>query len=179
MNSDDTGDDNQALRRGGTWMIAAGWGMGVLILALLFGGFLERRDNPNRLSVLAGQSGELVLLRDPSGHYRAEGWMNGVAASFLLDTGATRLAIPARMAERAGLERGPATMIGTANGVVRAWRTRVERLEIGPLVFEDLSAVIAPNLPGNEALLGMNALGDLHIEQRGEELILRVPGARI
>ena len=170
-------DNGQALRRGGTWMMAAGWGVGVLILALLFGGFLERRDNPNRLSVLAGQSGELILLRDPSGHYRAEGWMNGVSASFLLDTGATRLAIPARMAERAGLERGAPAMIRTANGVTRGWRARVKRLEIGPLVFEDLAAVIAPNLSGDEALLGMNALGDLHIEQRGEELILRAPGA--
>ena len=158
-------------------MMAAGWGLGVLLLTLLFGGILDRRENPNRLSVLAGQQGELVLLRDRSGHYRAEGWMNGVSASFLLDTGATRLAVSSELAERAGLERGGATMISTANGVVRAWRTRVSRLEIGPLVFQDLTAVIAPNLPGEEALLGMNALGDLHIEQRGDELILRVPGS--
>ena len=169
------GGDGEELRRGGLWMIAAGWGLGLLLLALAFGGILEKRDNPNRLSVLAGQEGRLVLARDSSGHYRAEGRMNGTPANFLLDTGATRLVVSSRLAERAGLERGATTMIGTANGVVRAWRTRVSRLEIGPLVFEDLAAVIAPNLPGQEALLGMNALGDLHIEQRGEELILRIP----
>ena len=169
---DESGD---GLRRGGTWMIVAGWGLGVLMLALLFGGILDRRENPNRLSVLAGQRGELVLARDASGHYRAEGWMNGVPTKFLLDTGATRLAVSESLARRAGLEPGAPAMISTANGVVRARRTRVARLEIGPLVFENLSAVIAPNLPGQEALLGMNALGDLHIEQRGEELILRIP----
>ena len=162
-------------RGGGFWMIMAGWGLGVLVLALLFGGILERRENPNRLSVLAGQEGELVLLRDRTGHYRAEGWLNGVATIFLLDTGATRLAVSSELARRAGLERGATTRISTANGVVRAWRTRVPRLEIGPLVFQDLAAVIAPNLPNDAALLGMNALGDLHIEQRGEELILRLP----
>ena len=168
--------DDKDMRRGGTLMIMAGWGLGLLVLALMFGGILERRDNPNRLSVLAGQEGELVLARDRSGHYRAEGWLNGVAADFLLDTGATQLVVSERLAARAGLERGVAAHVGTANGVVRAWRTRVSRLEIGPLVFKDLSAMIAPNLSGGEALLGMNALGDLHIEQRGEELILRVPG---
>ena len=166
---------NRGGGRGGFWMIMAGWGLGVLVLALLFGGILERRENPNRLSVLAGQEGELVLLRDRTGHYRAEGWLNGVATIFLLDTGATRLAVSSELARRAGLERGATTRISTANGVVRAWRTRVPRLEIGPLVFQDLAAVIAPNLPNDAALLGMNALGDLHIEQRGEELILRLP----
>ena len=169
------GRTNRGGGRGGFWMIMAGWGLGVLVLALLFGGILERRENPNRLSVLAGQEGELVLLRDRTGHYRAEGWLNGVATIFLLDTGATRLAVSSELARRAGLERGATTRISTANGVVRAWRTRVPRLEIGPLVFQDLAAVIAPNLPNDAALLGMNALGDLHIEQRGEELILRLP----
>lgn len=180
MTSEGGGDgreDAEQLRRGGVWMMAAGWGAGLLLLTLIFGGILEGRNNPNRLSVLAGQEGELVLVRDSSGHYRAEGRMNGVRTHFLLDTGATRLAVSSDLAERAGLERGKTTMISTANGVVRAWRTRVSRLEIGPLLFEDLSAVIAPNLPGDEALLGMNALGDLHIEQRGEELILRIPGS--
>ena len=169
------GSDGADLRRRGGWMIAAGWGLGLVLLALAFGGLLERRDNPNRLSVLAGQEGELVLRRDRTGHYRAEGRINGAKARFLLDTGATRLAVSPGLAERAGLERGSSTLIGTANGTTRAWRTRVARLELGPLVFSDLAALIAPNLPGDEALLGMNALGDLHIEQRGDELVLRVP----
>ena len=54
----------------------------------------------------AGGAAELVVHRDRSGHYDVPGTVNGVEVEFLLDTGATDVAIPPALAQRLNLRRG-------------------------------------------------------------------------
>jgi aspartyl protease family protein len=90
-------------------MTIAAWALALGLLTWLFAGFLERRDNPNLDAVGSlTQEGarELVLRRNPSGHYIAKGRINGHPVSFLVDTGATDVAVPEGLARRIGLELG-------------------------------------------------------------------------
>ncbi len=166
-----------ARRRRGSWlMIVCGW-TGVFALAVaFFGGALDKQRNPNSATALSGQRGELTLLPNANGHYLAEGTMNGKRALFLLDTGATEIAVPEAVARRLGLAEGEAATVSTANGVVRARKTRIAEIHIGPIALADLRGTILPNMRGEAVLLGMNALGRLDISQRGGKLMLAVPG---
>lgn len=162
--------------RGGWGMMAVGWLLATVVMTMIFSGVLEDRRNPNRLSVLQNQSGKLLLRANHDGHYYAEGYLNGTAVTFLLDTGATTVAVPAGVAERAGLQLGTAVPIDTAAGATEAYQTRIRRLTLGSLLFEDLRAVVIPG-GGHTVLLGMNALGELQMTQRNGELILQAPAA--
>ncbi|MGI9297452.1 MAG: retropepsin-like aspartic protease family protein [Gammaproteobacteria bacterium] len=157
------------------WMFATGWALLLLILTLVFNGFLRDRQNPNRLSVLQNQSGGLELRANPNGQYFAEGRINGAAVVFLLDTGATTVAVPPHIASRAGLREGAPVPIETAAGKTTARRTHIRRLELGNFIFSDLRAVIIPS-EDNTVLLGMNALSELEITQQDGKLFLQKPG---
>jgi aspartyl protease family protein len=59
--------------------------------------------------------------------------------------------------------------------VVESWLTRIERLRLGPFEMRDVRAVIIPDMPGEEVLLGMSFLKHLELVQTGERLRLRLP----
>lgn len=158
----------------GWGMFAVGWGLALLVLTLVFNGFLQDRHNPNRLSVLQNQTGELTLRVNPNGHYIAEGRINGAMVTFLIDTGATTVAVPPHIAARAGLQVGAPLQIETAAGNTIAQHTQIRRLELGSFVFTDLRAIIIPS-DDDKVLLGMNALGELEITQQDGKLFLQKP----
>jgi aspartyl protease family protein len=93
--------------------------------------------------------------------------------TFLLDTGATDVAVPQRLAARLGLEKGHASRSRTANGVVTTWRTVLDEVGIGPVRLQDIRASILPSMAGSEVLLGMSFLKRLELVQKGESLTLR------
>ncbi|HEB95545.1 MAG TPA: TIGR02281 family clan AA aspartic protease [Sedimenticola thiotaurini] len=168
--------DGAAVGRIGRWMMVAAWLALLLLLTLFFSRYLEHRDNPNRDpagSVTAGGVRQVVLLRNRAGHYVADGSINGSRVTFLLDTGATDVAVPLALAERLGLPRGLPTISRTANGNVRTWSTRLDEVRLGPIRLRDVRASILPGMKGNEVLLGMSFLKHLELVQRGRELILR------
>lgn len=159
----------------GWGMLAAGWALALLVLTLVFNGFLQDRQNPNRLSVLQGQTGALSLSANHSGQYFAEGKINGTTTTFLLDTGATTVAVPSSIASRAGLRGGDIIQIETAAGSTAGQKTHIRRLELGNFIFSDLAAVIIPAATDGTVLLGMNALGELEMTQQDGKLILQKP----
>ena len=165
-------------QRAGRLMLAAAW-LGVLgLLTLVFGAWEEKQANPNQRPVSIRQadgSTEVVLLRNRQGHYVANGTINGVPVTFLLDTGATDVVVPQEIAEAAGLERGPQSRAHTAAGVVRVWKTRIRDLRLGDILLQDLPATINPHMPGVGVLLGMSALRRVEFQQSGAELRLRQP----
>ena len=112
------------------------------------------------------------LRANPRGHYVASGLVNGRDVTLLVDTGATSVAVPEAMAARLGLRRGPEITLRTANGDATGYLTRIDQLQLGSLVFKDVSASIAPGLNG-EILLGMSALGSVEFTQRNGVLTLR------
>lgn len=146
------------------------------LLTLLFDNILERQSNPNReprSSQSVDGAIEVELTANRAGHFVASGSIDGVPARFLLDTGATNIAVPASLARRAGLEFGPEITVGTANGMATGYLARLGEVRLGGIVLRDLNATIMADLPDDEVLLGMNFLGQIEFTQRGARLTLR------
>lgn len=162
-------------RRLGTVMLVLAWIAGLALAAQWFSGLEERRRNPNQqpMSLHVGETVEVHLERNRHGHYLATGQINGQPVTFLLDTGATFVAVPAALAERLQLVRGRPIMVNTANGLTESWSTRIDSLQLGDIRLHDVSAGIVPGIVGEDVLLGMSALRQLDFSQQGGELILR------
>ncbi len=156
-------------------MFILAWVVGLALAANWFAGVEERRRNPNQELASRHTDGgiEVILQRNPQGHYLANGRINGVEVTFLLDTGATFVAVPARLAEALQLRRGQPAMVMTANGPAQSFATRIDSLQLGDIVLQGVEAGIVPGMTGDEILLGMSALRRLDFSQRGGELILR------
>jgi len=120
-----------------------------------------------------GDGGQMmiVLQRDRSGHFLAEGEINGQAVIFLVDTGATDVAVSEATARKMGLEFGPRATVMTAAGPAVAWRTRLDRVSLGSLELNNVRAMITPGL-GKQALLGMSFLRYFNLRQEGEQLVI-------
>ncbi len=163
-------------RRLGFGMMLVAWLLVLGILSAYFSGWLGRQHNPNQsIDTVVTSSGarEVVLEQNHYGHYVASGQINGVDVTFLLDTGATDISVPAGLAREAGLERGPESRALTAAGEITTQMTRIDRVELGGIVLRDVRAHINPHMGGDEVLLGMSFLRQLEFSQRGEELTLR------
>jgi aspartyl protease family protein len=168
--------DNSSSRKIGKGMIIAAWVMVLGLLTLYFGGVLDRQHNPNKtVHSRVGDEGqnEVVLKRNKFGHYVTAGQVNGVPVEFLVDTGATDVAIPSHLADRLGLKRGQATRYRTANGVITGYRTKLDSVAIGSIRLENVPASISPGMGDMDILLGMSVLKNVEFTQRGDELILR------
>ncbi len=162
-------------KRAGRVMLVLAWGAALLLATKFFGDWEEAQRNPNQAPESRHSSGyvDVHLASSRQGHYMANGTINGEAVTFLLDTGATQVAVPTRVAQRLGLQAGAAITISTANGRATAHRTRLQRLQLGDIVLTDVDALIAPGMGGDDVLLGMSALKQLEFTQRDGTLMLR------
>ncbi|SDI55150.1 aspartyl protease family protein [Pseudomonas flavescens] len=162
-------------RRAGRVMLVLAWGAGLLLATHFFGKWEDGKSHPNRQpqSVHGSDYVEVRLASSQGGHYLVDGLINDDPVTFLLDTGATQVAIPSQVARRLGLQSGAPVQISTANGRATAHRTRLARLQLGDIVLQDVSALIAPGMDGDEILLGMSALKQLEFSQRDGTLMLR------
>ena len=165
-------DDNSKI---GKWMLAATWIIGLILLTYFFSSVLEQRYNPNQSPQSSSELGgvEVRLKRNKMGHYVASGFINGQAVTFLLDTGATNVSVPAHLRDRLGLVAGYQYQAQTANGVVTVAQTRINQLQLGEIELRDIDASLNPGMQQDEILLGMSALKQLEFTQRGEWLMLR------
>ena len=167
--------EQPAGKRAGRVMLVLAWGAALLLATKFFGDWEDAQRNPNRTPESQHGSGyvEVHLASSRQGHYMAGGKINGEEVTFLLDTGATQVAVPTEVAQRLGLQAGAAITISTANGRATAHRTRLSRLELGDIVLTDVEALIAPGMGSDDVLLGMSALKQLEFTQRGGTLVLR------
>lgn len=160
----------------GGGMIVAAWLLALALLTLLFSNMLDRQANPNQQvqgQTTSDGAREVRLLRNRSGHYVAEGKINGHPVVFLVDTGATDVALPQALAERLGVQPGPSAWSQTANGWVRTHSTRLASVELGGIKMHNVRASILPKMDSNQVLLGMSFLRHLELEQSGDTLVLR------
>jgi aspartyl protease family protein len=160
----------------GTAMHILFWIALLALLSVYFSDLLERQRNPNRdVTSQVTDSGvrEVQLKRNRQGHYVTAGTINGEAVVFLLDTGATGVAIPAAIAERLSLPRGRSFITNTANGRSKSYQTRLAEVGIGDIRLHNVEAAIAPGLEMREVLLGMSFLKHIEFTQRGNVLTLR------
>lgn len=157
------------------WMIILAWIVGIGICVWAFSGLLERQANPNMRveSTAVGNRIEVQLKQNRQGHYVANGQINGETVTFLVDTGATSVSVPAHLASQLGLVPMGRGIARTANGNVEIAFTRIDTLGLGDIVLNNVDASINPGMRDDHILLGMSVLRQLEFTQRGEWLILR------
>lgn len=152
------------------WMAFLGLGV------FYFSDVLEKQYNPNQsLETLHTAEGlaEVVLQRNRQGHYVTSGEINGLPVTFILDTGATGVAVPSAVAQRLGLQPGRAFSTQTANGLSVSYAVNLDRVSVGGITLPEVAASITPGLTTSEVLLGMSFLKHIEFTQRGDQLILR------
>ncbi|WED42341.1 retropepsin-like aspartic protease family protein [Legionella cardiaca] len=118
-------------------------------------------------------AGTVSVTPDPQGHYYVDGYINDHPVKFLLDTGATLVAIPENLAKKMNLRGRYAVTIKTAGGEVTGSLTRLENLSFADFKFQNIKAVIVPTDNDNVVLLGMNVLAQFDLSQKGKRLILK------
>jgi len=163
-------------RKIGKGMLYIAW-LGVLVLlTFTFGTWEESRLNPNKdpaTAYLASGTREVTLSANRYHHYVASGTINGIEVVFLLDTGATDVVIPEKLADKIQLEKGPVRFAETANGTVETFATRISELTLGAIHLQNVRASINPHMEGDGVLLGMSALRQVEWIQQGDTLTLR------
>lgn len=156
-------------------MVWLAWFGAIGLLAFAFNDMLEKQYNPNQApeSVTLGNTVDVTLKQNRYGHYLTQGTINDTPVTFLLDTGATQVSIPARVAERIGLPRLSSSYVNTANGRAEVYNTQIQYLSIGDIFLYNVRAHINPNIDSEEILLGMSALKKVEFTQKGKTLTLR------
>jgi len=162
-------------KRAGRVLMFVAWGAGLFLATRFFGQWEKHQENPNAVVTSEQHEGyiEVKLLGNGQGHFVATGQINGKPVEFMLDTGATDVAVPAELADRLGLKRGMPVGVSTANGRTQGFRTELGRLQLGDIVLQDVRALVVPGLGDEQVLLGMSALKQLEFTQRSGTLLLR------
>jgi len=116
----------------------------------------------------------VTLSADAAGHFVADGSVNGVAMRFLVDTGATLIALPAADARRAGVlyASAPRGVVSTAGGAAVAYKVKLDRVSVGGVTLTNVDAVVLDKgltVP----LLGMSFLSRMDMQRVGETMVLK------
>jgi aspartyl protease family protein len=154
------------------------WIIALALLVFVFQDVLDEQHNPNtrpEIRLTDNGKAEVILDQNRQGHYVARGTINDIPVTFLLDTGATQVSIPAHIAEKIGLQAQGNYRVQTANGSVTVYQTDIAQLSLGNIFLYNVAAHINPAMKADEILLGMSALKQVDFHQTGKQLILREP----
>lgn len=106
----------------------------------------------------------ISIARDGRGHFQTEGRIDGQRIGFMVDTGASVVALNESSAARLGVrpsQNDYTTTVTTANGKLKAARTRLAMIDIGGLIVRDVDAMVLPDEALSENLLGLSFLSKL------------------
>ena len=115
----------------------------------------------------------IVLTAGSGGHFMTAGQINGKAVQFMVDTGATSIAMGMQDAERAGINYKTGQVIGisTANGNTQGYRIKLNSVRIGDVEVFDVDAVVTPQaMP--YMLLGNSFLTRFQMTRENEQMTL-------
>jgi aspartyl protease family protein len=118
-------------------------------------------------------SGRIVLTAQSGGHFMANGSINGRAAYFLVDTGASMVSMSASDAERYGVDykSGQPVQMNTANGVALGWRLKLASVRVGDVELREIDAVVTQqSMPF--VLLGNSFLTRFQMRRDNDQMIL-------
>ena len=121
----------------------------------------------------AGQGSKIVLSAGSGGHFMTSGQINGRAAQFMVDTGATSVSMTVADAERLGVDykSGRRTQLSTANGVVIGWQIQLTSVRVGDVEVFNVEAVVASrDMPF--ILLGNSFLTRFQMLRTNDEMTL-------
>ena len=120
----------------------------------------------------AGKGTKITLPMGSGGHFMANGTINGRAIQFMVDTGATSVALGISDAQRLGIDyqKGTPIRMSTANGVAQGWRVMLSSVRIGEVEVFEVEGVVGPNMPF--ALLGNSFLSRFSMNRSSDVMVL-------
>ena len=134
-----------------------------------------RMDQPVSIGGGAGGPGgsRIVLPVSSGGHFMTQGSINGRSVSFMLDTGATTVALSAADAQRIGLDysKGQPVRMNTANGVAQGWRVRLNSVRVGDVEVYDVDAIVSQQ-PMPFVLLGNSFISRFSMRRDADQMVL-------
>jgi aspartyl protease family protein len=124
-------------------------------------------------SKTGGKGNRIVLVAGTGGHFMTAGQINGKAVQFMVDTGATSVAMGAQDAERTGINfrTGQPVMMSTANGNVQGYRIRLDSVRVGDVEVFGIDAVVTPQ-PMPYMLLGNSFLTRFQMLRENDQMTL-------
>src|ERR1700719_3132641 len=111
----------------------------------------------------------MTISRGANGHFSVEAEVDGRRMEFLVDTGASVIALRERDAARLGIhpaQREYTANVSTANGIVRAAPVELNRVDVGSLTVRNVQALVLPDDVLGQNLLGMSFLSRVRWEHR-------------
>ena len=118
---------------------------------------------------------QVVIARGQGGHYRTTGSINGRVVQFMVDTGATSIAMSSVEAQRIGVDyrlQGTQTMVNTASAQVPAYRVRLDRVKVGDIELTGVEALVLEGRFPQEILLGNSYLSRVSMRDENGTLLL-------
>ncbi len=110
------------------------------------------------------------------GMYNVGGAINGFAVSFMVDTGATQVAMNKHLARRLGIDYrliGNEGVSSTASGIVRSFGVTLKKVRVGDIELMDVPATVIDGDFPTETLLGMSFLSRVDMDRKGRLMVLR------
>ena len=115
----------------------------------------------------------VVLSAGSNGHFLTQGQINGKSVPMVVDTGASVVALSVEEAQRVGLnyQTGERVQMGTANGVITAWRIKLATVRVGDVLVYDVDSVVSSGaMP--YVLLGNSFLSRFQMTRTNDQMVL-------
>ncbi len=161
-------------RPGKTLRMAAAWGM-IFLGAIALSGLWPDIRNAIAPEARMLEGGRIEVPIGNDGHYHLTAEVNGTAIRFVIDTGASSIALGPRDAERIGIDPENLAYIGeaqTANGTVQTAPVRLDSVAIGDIRDEGVPAMVL-RTDLDQSLMGMSYLSRFaRVSIEGNRLVL-------
>ena len=115
------------------------------------------------------------IVANDRGMFLSHGSINGQSVKFLVDTGASTVAISARQAKKLGIlyrVNGVETRASTASGLAKAWAINLKSVSLGTIKQKNVKAMVVEGDYPRHALLGMSFLDQLHVKKQANKMTL-------
>lgn len=122
----------------------------------------------------SGVNKPVNLYADSAGHFLGKLTINGASLKYLVDTGATSVAMNSGDAKYAKInyQKGQKIRVSTANGIASAYKLVLNTLKIGTIVLHNVEVVVTEGGFPSVVLLGMSAQNRLNMNRKGSILTM-------
>jgi aspartyl protease family protein len=127
-------------------------------------------------SFSAPSQAEVKIWSDNNGMFFTKGSVNGLPVNFLVDTGASDVAMSVAQARRLGINyryKGTEGAADTAAGLTRTYSLKLKSVKVGDIVLRDVNALILEENTADYVLLGMSFLNRMEINNTGQVMTIR------
>jgi aspartyl protease family protein len=122
----------------------------------------------------AAGGGSATLTADARGHFITTGTINGISVRFMIDTGASVIALSSAEARRLGVNYldGTRVLTQTANGLIPVFRVKLDTVRVGDITAHNVDAIVIEGDKLPLALLGMSFLNRMEMRRDGGTMTL-------